>query len=499
MPMRAYVAFDLGAESGRAMLATLNGLDFTIEEVHRFANIPQQLPSGLHWNITELWRNLVEGLHLAGEAARRKKVEIASLGVDTWGVDFGLVGKSGQLLGLPFAYRDERNAPAMKHAIHKLGREKIYDATGVQFMTFNSVYQLLAQQAAEPGVLEHATHMLTIPDLLHFFFSGERIIDATNASTTQMIDPQTGKWATGLLHELGLPTHFLHETLPAGMPIGELREAVAKKANVPRIKVVNPCGHDTACAVAAVPVDKAATPSWAYISSGTWSLMGAELDEPIVNDAALAANFTNERGVDNKIRFLKNIAGLWLVQQVRADFATRGKEYDYATLAHLADRSEPFRTIIDPDYAAFAAPGDMCSKIAEFAAKTGQPAPATDDAGAFVRCCVESLAFAYRRTLDQLEGVLGKTIDVLHIVGGGGRNELLNQLTADAINRPVIVGPYEGTAVGNALCQGIAMGDVRDLAHLREIVRHTFSPKRFEPMDATGFQERLKRFDDVCH
>lgn len=491
MAATAYLAFDLGAESGRAMLAELEGGKVTLTEVHRFLNVPQRLPSGLHWNLLELWANLVEGLRKGAAAAKERGLNLVSLGVDTWGVDFGLVGKSGQLLGLPFAYRDDRCAPAMKKAVAQLGEATIYDATGIQFMPFNSVYQLVAQRDAEPAVLEHAAKLLFMPDLLHYFFSGVAACEATIASTSQAIDPRTGKWATPLLKQLGLTPHdYLLPTVPAGTKIGTLRDEVRKATSAPALDVIVPGSHDTASAVAAVPVDDrdAASGGWAYLSSGTWSLMGAELDAPVVTEASRRAGFTNERGVAGRIRFLKNISGLWLVQELRRDYSLHGQEFDYATLTKLAEESEPFRTLVDADHEPFASPGDMRAKFDAFAQATGQPKPETP--GQYVRCALESLAFTYRRVLGLLEELLGRRIDVLHIVGGGGRNALLNQMTADGIGRPVVVGPYEGTAMGNALTQAIGRGDLKDLAELRRVVRASTELVRVEP-------RQKERYDGV--
>ncbi|MCE9589540.1 MAG: rhamnulokinase [Planctomycetes bacterium] len=490
------VAFDLGAESGRAILAVLEGDRLEIAEVHRFANLPQLLPSGLHWSLVELWGNLIEGLRRAGRAAEERGVSLVSVGVDTWGVDFGLVGKSGQLLGLPFAYRDARNIPAMKRTIRRLTAKTIYDATGIQFMQFNTLFQLVAQHAAEPGVLKQSKRMLMLPDLLHYFLSGKMVNEATIASTTQMIDPRNGKWAVKMIRKAGVPTHMLVKTTPAGSVIGKLSRPIAQEAGVSAdIKVIVPGSHDTASAVAAVPVDEATSEPWAYLSSGTWSLMGAELDKPIVSEATHKAAFTNEGGVGGKIRFLKNIAGLWLVQECRRDFARRGQEFTYQQLMDMAAQAEPFRTLVDPNHGPFATPGDMPAKITAFAKATNQPAPTTP--GQFVRCCLESLSMAYRHTLATLDGLLGRKTRVLHIVGGGGQNLLLNQMTADATGIRVIVGPFEATAIGNALAQGIGSKQVRDLAHLRAIVRASFNPITYEPVNARASAAQAERFEGL--
>ncbi len=495
---QGYVAFDLGAESGRAMLAILDtssgvrGGKIELHEAHRFANNLRQLPSGLHWDLLGLWGHLVEGLAQAGKLASDKSIKLVSLGVDTWGVDFGLIGRSGQVLGLPFAYRDARNAPAMAKAFRKLGQKRIYDATGIQFMPFNTLFQLVATQESEPKLLTQARAMLNMPDLLHYFFSGKAVNEATIASTTQMVNPKTGKWNKTLLTDLGLPVHMLGGIVPAGTRIGTLRSEVAKQAGVDEIDVIVPGSHDTASAVAAVPVDVATTPRWAYLSSGTWSLMGAELDRPIISDASRTMGFTNERGVGGKIRFLKNIAGLWLVQEVRRDLKRKATPEDYEELTTMAAEAQPFRTLIDPAYEPLASPGDMKAKLQAYARATGQPLPTTP--GQLVRACLESLALTYALTLDALEKLVESPIDVLHIVGGGGKNKLLNQMTADAIGRKVIVGPYEATAVGNALAQAMGAGQIADLAELRRIVRASFELLTVEPSDTGAFAGQRERF-----
>lgn len=492
MSGKGYVAFDLGAESGRATLATLDGERLVIEEIHRFANRPQRLPSGYHWNILDLWANLVEGLRMIAVAAKQRRLELVSLGVDTWGVDMALLGPSGQLLGLPYAYRDESNGPAMDKAIRKIGREAIYRATGIQITRFNTLYQLIARHDTEMALVNSAAHLLNISDLLHYLFSGKAVNEATIASTTQMVDPFTGQWHTKLLADLSLPTHFLKPIVPSGTELGKIRDEVAAEAGVAPIEVIVPASHDTASAVAAVPIEPGAPGHWAYVSSGTWSLMGVELDAPFISDESFAANFTNERGVVNSIRFLKNLAGLWLVQELRRDFARQGRTYDYPALTAMASRCEPFRTLVDPGHEPFACPGDFCAKINAFAVATGQPEP--DAPGQYVRCCLESLALLYRDTLDQLENVLGKRFERLHIVGGGGRNGLLNQMTADATGRHVWVGPYEATIIGNALTQAMGRGDVEDLAHLRRIVRASVELIHYEPCGAADFDAQARRF-----
>lgn len=495
MPRSGYIAFDLGAESGRTMLGVLEAERVELIEINRFANRPVRLPSGLHWDITGLFANLLDGLAGAGQKARQMDVELVSLGVDTWGVDFALVGRSGQVLGLPYAYRDEQFPTVMQKTIDFMGAPALYEATGIQFLPFNTLYQLVAMRDREPMVLDHAQSALNIPDLLHYFFSGQVKNEATIASTTQMIDPRTGHWNGRLLREMGLASHLFHEPVPAGTKIGTLREPLAEQAQVPVVDVIVPGSHDTASAVAAVPV-RPDVANWAYLSSGTWSLLGAELDEPVVNEDAREAGFTNERGVGDKIRFLKNISGLWLVQEVRRGYEAKGESYDYAQLTDMARKAKGFRTLVDPAHEPFGSPGGMLEKIADFAKATDQPAPSTP--GQYVRCCLESLALTYRRTLLDLERLLGREMDVLHIVGGGGKNDLLNQMTADAIARPVVVGPYEATAMGNALTQAIGRGELADLAALRAVVRNSFDVTETRPKNAKKFAEQTERFASIC-
>jgi rhamnulokinase len=498
MSTQGYLALDLGAESGRAILATLNAGKIAIEELHRFRHLPVRLPSGLHWNLTELWSQMLAGVAKGAAAAKQRNIDLVSLGCDTWGVDFALLGKSGQVVGMPYCYRDEKHLPAYHKVIDNLGKKAIYDATGIQFMYLNSLYQVVAQKEREPGLLDLATRLVMVPDLFHYWFTGNITNEATDISTTQMIDPRTGKWAKGLLNKLGIPTHFLGDVIPAGSVIGKLRSAVIDEiaqAGLANLQVIAPGTHDTAAAVAAVPVDVSKTPRWAYLSSGTWSLMGAEIDEPMITDAACEASITHERGVENKIRFLKNIAGLWLVQECRRDFEKRGMALEYAELTRLAAEATPMRTLVNPDHEPFVAPGNMPQKIADFAKATGQPAPETP--GQFVRCCLESLAMAYRRTMGLLERLLGWRFDVLHIVGGGGQNKLLNQMTADACGLPVIVGPHEATAIGNVLVQAMGRGEIKGLSQLRQIVRNSFELATYQPTGRARFDADYARFEGL--
>lgn len=486
-----YLAIDLGAESGRVIGGVLENDRLRLEEVHRFLHEPVWLPTGLHWNISGIWREIVAGLRQAAEWAKANRVELVSVGVDAWGVDWALVDKAGELVGLPHAYRDPRNQAAYERVLAQLGADRIYRTTGIQFMQLNTLYSLYAHNTADPGALAAANQLLFIPDLIHYWLSGERATEATIASTSQMIDCHSGGWAREMVAELGLPTSILGPITAPGTVVGTLRSQLAEETGLSaKLRVVAPAAHDTASAVAAVPAVNEA--SWCYLSSGTWSLLGAELTEPCVSADAQAASFTNELGVAGTIRFLKNIPGLWLVQECRRDFARQGEEFDYATLTQLASEAGQLRTIVDPNHGSFQTPGGMPQKITEFSRATSQPAP--DSPGAFVRCALESLALAYREKLHVLESILGRRFDVIHVVGGGGKNALLSQMTADATGRQVIVGPYEATAMGNALVQAMAMGHVRDLPHLRRIVAGSFELATFEPSNAADWQGAYDRF-----
>lgn len=492
-----HIAIDLGAESGRVILGNLADGRLRLEEVHRFTHEPVWLPTGLHWNITGIWHEIVTGLRKGADWARANGADLVSVGVDTWGVDWAMIDKSGDLLGLPHAYRDPRNSAAYDQAVAKLGAARIYQTTGIQFMQLNTLYSVYAQYLANPAAVAAADRLLFIPDLLHYWLSGKAVVEATITSTSQMVDCHTGEWAREMLADLGLPTQMLSEVVPPATVIGTLRPELAKETGLPtELQVVAPATHDTASAVAAVPAETStatgAKSSWCYLSSGTWSLLGAELPAPCVSAAAEAAVFTNELGVDGTTRFLKNIAGLWLVQECRRDLAHHGLEFDYEQLARLAEEAAPFRTLVDPSYVEFQQAGDMRRKIADFARQTGQPAPKSP--GQFVRCCLESLALAYREKLATLESILGTQFGVIHVVGGGGKNTLLCQMTADATGRRVIVGPFEATATGNALVQAMATGNVADLAELRRIVARSFELVTYEPANESAWDDAFSRY-----
>ncbi len=488
MASRNFLAFDLGAESGRSVLGTLDAGRLTLVEQHRFANPTGRIRGHLHWNVLAQWEELKTGLR---ESAA---IRLDGIGVDTWGVDFGLLDRDGQLLGDPFHYRDSRTDGVMERTFAKLSREKIFQATGIQFMQLNSLFQMMAMVESKSAALENAHTMLFMPDLFNYLFTGNKKIEFSIASTSQMVDPRTKSWAMEMLEQLGIPTRIFPEIVPSGTVIGPLCDDIRKECGVGDVPVIAPATHDTGSAVAAVPAAGGGD-DWCYISSGTWSLLGAELPGPVINEKSLKYNYTNEGGVGGTIRFLKNIMGLWLVQECRRQWVREGNEFSYAELTKMASESPGLVTLIDPDHAPFGSPGDMPAKIAGYAQKTKQRVP--ENPGQFVRACLDSLAVTYRYRLDGLEEVLGRRIKVIHIVGGGVQNELLSQMTADACGRTVIAGPVEATAIGNILVQGMATGDIKSLADARTIVRNSFDVKKYEPSNTQEWESAYARFREM--
>lgn len=491
MSAPCYLAVDLGAESGRVIAGHLQGGKISLDELHRFPNGPVHVAGTLRWNVLSLWSEIQKGLTQAAE----KCENVVSVGVDTWGVDYTLLGQGNEILGQPYHYRDSRTDGILDQAVNRVSRRDIFAQTGLQFLPFNTLFQLVAQRHAQPHILDAAEQILLMPDLFHWLLSGSRVIEFTNATTTQCLDPRTGNWAFDLLRRFEIPTDIFPEIVATGTKLGTLRGEVAHQTGLGRIDVVAPATHDTAAAIAAIPTTHTGQPSWAYISSGTWSLMGVEVSEAILTDRALELNVTNEGGIDGTYRLLKNIMGLWLVQQCRRSFADDGKSLDYAQLQHLAQQAKPFRSLVDPDDSSFLAPEDMPTAIAAYCDGTGQLAPETE--GQFIRCALESLALKYRMVLGWLEELTGVTTEVIHIVGGGTQNELLCQFTADACRRPVITGPVEATALGNVLIQARTAGEVGSLADIREIVRRSVELKHYEPSGASDWDEAYRRFKDL--
>ena len=487
---RNYLALDLGASGGRAIIGRFDGERLALEEVHRFVNGPVHIPSArgdsLHWDTLRLFAEIQEGLKKAVACCGS---ELISLGIDTWGVDYGLLDRNDRLVGLPYHYRDSRNDTMMAEAFRRVPREEIFAATGIQFMQLNTLFQLLAQQVEDPEVLARTRTLLMMPDLLNFWLTGQKVSERTIASTSQALDPHRPAWATGLLERLGIPMHYLPTIVEAGTVLGGLLPAVIDETGAKQMRVVAPGSHDTASAVAAVPAESA---DYAYLSSGTWSLMGVETRQPVINADALAFNVTNEGGVCDTIRLLKNIAGLWIIQECRRTWAAEGQALSWDDIVRHASAAPPFVAQIDVDAHDFLAPGDMPARIREYCRRTGQTVP--DGVGPVARVVYESLALKYRRVLEMMEALVGKRIGVLHIVGGGAQNRLLNQLTADAIGRPVVAGPFEATAVGNLLMQLLATGAVGSLAEGRALVRRSFDTETYHPTNAAAWDEAYARF-----
>jgi rhamnulokinase len=479
------LAFDLGAESGRGILGLFDGSRLGLEEIHRFPNGGVRVLDSLHWDVLRLHGSILEGLRHA--AARAGGVD--SIGIDTWGVDFALIGKDGSLLGNPRHYRDPHTEPYPDKAFATVPREEVFRQTGIQFMRFNSLYQLLALRDAGSPLLDVARHLLFIPDLFHYLLTGIKVNELTDASTSQMIDPQSRSWAYPLVKAFGLNTGLLGSIVQPGTVLGPLRTSVATDTGLSPVPVVAVATHDTASAVAAVPAGKE---SWAYISSGTWSLMGVELDAPLTGEPSLRANFTNEIGFGGSVRFLKNVMGLWLVQECRRAWEKAGQRLGYDELMVQAGQAPSFGSIVDPDNSSFILPPSMPQALADFCRKSGQPAP--EGVGPIVRCALESLALRYRWVLTKLEELTGKRRDVIHIVGGGCQNELLCQLTADCCGRVVLAGPVEATAIGNVLVQAVGMKQLGTLADAREVVRRSFEVKRYEPRPDDRWAGHYERF-----
>ena len=440
MSTTKYLAFDLGASSGRALVGIYENDNLRLEETHRFPNRMVFLNGRYHWDILQLYDEIKTGLAKTVQAGHR---DIRSIGVDTWGVDFGLIGRDGVLLGNPYAYRD-MDAETMQSAFNLLPRDDLYKKTGIQFMPFNSIFQLFRLVEENSPLLDVAEKLLFIPDLLNYFLTGEMVSEYTIASTSQLLNPWSKTWEKELFDRLSLPLSIMPDIVPPGTKVGRLRKEIAEEAGLPRLDVIAPACHDTASAVAAVP---AKGDNWAYLSSGTWSLIGIESPEPIINDTALANNFTNEGGVNNKIRFLKNVAGLWLVQRCKSDWAKEGEDLSFVELTKMAEEAGPSSGLIDPDDPRFNNPADMPAAIAGYCRETGQAVPETK--GQYIRCALESLANKYKEVLENLNAMLPQPPERLHIVGGGSQNLLLNRLTEEKTGLEVIAGPVEATGMGN--------------------------------------------------
>lgn len=481
-----YLAFDFGAESGRAVLADLQSGILTTQEIHRFRNEPLEDRGSLRWNVERLWSEVRKALNLLGA------MKLGGIGVDAWGVDYALLGDRGQLLENPYHYRDRRTDGTMEEIFLRVPKEEIYRITGIQFMPINTLYQLYAAHRDTPSIIAAVRQLITIPDLFNYWLTGKAVCEFTNATTTQMVDPLRRVWARDLMQKAGLRSDLLSPIVESGTVIGPLLPRIASNSSLAGTPVIAPACHDTGSAVAAIT----ARDGTAFLSSGTWSLIGTELDAPVLTSQALALNFTNEGGVNGTTRLLRNVMGLWMLQGCRNCWSALGQDGSYGELVELATREPAFAHLADPDDEVFLHPTDMLLAIDQFCSKTHQPAPSNP--GAYVRCVLESLAMKYRLTLRNLEQVCGRRIEKIRVVGGGSKNRLLNQFTANATGRTVLAGPAEATAVGNIAIQVLATGEASSLEEVRAIVDRSFPTDVFEPIETDQWEQHFSRFEQYC-
>ncbi|MBM4160144.1 MAG: rhamnulokinase [Ignavibacteria bacterium] len=486
MESQTFVAFDLGAESGRTVAGTLTESKLSVQEVSRFPNEMVLTEGHLHWDIHRLFREMKEGLARCIMSGMRPR----SVGVDTWGVDYGLLDQHGSFVGLPYAYRDHRTDGAMEEVFGKISRERVYELTGIQFMQLNTLFQLFAARRDEPAVLEQARKFLFMPDIFNYFLTGETATEFTFATTSQLYNPRTGQWEQELFLALEVPIALMQKIIPSGTVLGPLSKTVSEEASLGDLVVVSVASHDTGSAIAAIPAE---SDDWAYISSGTWSLMGVETKQPIISESALHFNYTNEGGVGGTFRFLKNIMGLWLLQQCRKAWLPR--QYSYSELTEMISQAAAFRSLLDPDYPAYFNPPDMPAAIREFCRITSQPVP--DSHADYIRCILESLALKYRLVLDQLRTLHHRPINRIHIIGGGAQNKVLCQFTADATGLPVLAGPIEATAIGNVMMQALALRVVGSLSEMRQIIGQSFQPVVYQPRNGELWESAFDHFKAI--
>lgn len=483
------LAFDFGASSGRAILGKLEGDRLVIEEIHRFPNDPVMVRGSLYWDILRLFFEIKQGILKCINSGNE---DLASMAVDTWGVDFGLLDENGQLLGNPYHYRDSRTDGMIEEVFKVVPEEELYKKTGIQLMKINTIFHLYSMKHNNSPLLREAKTLLLTPDLFNYFLTGVKCSEYSIASTTQLLDAEKREWCFELIDKLGLPREIFADIVPCGTIIGNLSAEIADELGCSQIPVIATASHDTQSAIASVPsTDK----DYVYISCGTWSLMGVELDHPVISEKSRTLAFTNEGGVDNKISFLKNIMGLWLVQECKRQWDKEGEKLSYAELEALANQAESFVSFVDPDHESFISPGHMPDKIREFCRRTNQPVPETK--GEIVRCIAQSLAMKYRLTVDSLEEILGKKLNVIHMVGGGIKDKMLCQFTANATGREVVAGPVEATAVGNLMVQAMALGEVKNLAEARKIVKNSFPTTVYKPKDINVWSEAYSKFKKI--
>lgn len=496
MTAKTYLAVDMGASSGRHVVGHFDGKKLRLEEIYRFANGPIGMNNSFFWNLPGLWSDVLNGLRIAGA---RYSNSLGSVGVDTWGVDFGLFSSKGELLGNPYCYRDARTDGAIERAIEKVSRQEIFDQTGLQFMQFNSLFQLFVMKEMQSPVLDIADRFLMMPDIFHWLLSGLKSNEFTNATTSQCFDPRKKNWAFDLLDKFGLPTGLFRPTSPPGTILGKLQKSVQEETGLINARVVLPGTHDTASAVLAVPTTSAVGETdWAYISLGTWALMGLESADPVVNETVARLNFTNEGGAGSTTRLLKNICGLWLIQECRRNWNAQGKKnekgepLDWEDLNKMAASASPLISFINPDAREFLGPTNMPEAIRSFTEKSGQSVPVKE--GEILRTILDSLAMRFRHVLGMCEQISGNKIKTIHIVGGGIQNRLLCQAAADATGCRVVAGPIEATAIGNIMMQAIAAGDVASIPEARALIRESFPVVEYEPQNTAIWDDAWPRF-----
>jgi rhamnulokinase len=483
---KTFIAVDLGAGSGRVIAARTDFRTLVLEDLHRFENPGTDLPGGSFWNIVGLYREILEGIRRAVE---RHGDSVVSIGIDTWGCDFGLLDANGELLGMPHQYRDPR-IEGMAGAMHDiLSEAEIYASTGIKTNFYNSSLHLLAEARKKSPALTHADRLLLVPDLLAYWLTGKQAVERTIASTSQLLDAHSGDWAWDVIDALGLPRRIFGEIVAPGTVLGPLRREVGEVIGRQGVPVVASASHDTASAVAGIPMSGR---DHLWLSSGTWSIMGVETSAPVTSPAALGFGFCNELGVEGSVRFLKNISGLWLIQECKRQWELDGEKLSYAEMADLASAADGFTAFIDPDDAVFASPGDMPEKIRAFCERTGQAVPASK--GLILRVATESLALKYRVVFDHIRQLTGREFTTLHAGGGGIQNELLSQATANALGIPVTAGPVEATSCGNVITQMVATGHLPDITAGRELIRRSFDFRTYQPENSAAWKAALERF-----
>ena len=489
MKEQNYLAIDLGAESGKMVIGTVSLSGLKLTEVHRFPNRQIYFQGHLHWNILDLWDEIKQGLIKVSKQSER---DLLSVGVDTWGVDFGLLSKNGQILGHPYTYRDARTEGMMETAFRSISKRKIYQQTGIQFLPFNSIYQLLYMVRSRDELLKISDNLLFMPDIFNFLLTGEKYSEYTIATTSQLLNAHTRNWDSTIFSALNLPNNIMAPILPPGQKIGKLTHELERETGLTGIDVVSVGSHDTASAVAAVPVQ---SPNWAYLSSGTWSLLGVEVESPVISDMSLRYGFTNEGGIGGKIRLLRNIMGLWLLQKCRHQWNAEGNECSYDDMVNWSEEAKPFKCIVDPDHPSFLNPPDMPAAIRAYCHNTGQPEPRSKPE--IVRCILESLALKYRYILELIQSLTQKKIEVLYIVGGGSQNRILSECTANAAQVTVKTGPTEATALGNILVQGMALGFPDGLDEGRRLIASSFPAETFFPEKKDEWNKAYQKYKNL--